>query len=275
MSTSPNTSARTAAILRDLASTLRTGAGLAQVSLGASANTAAMPRASVDCEAMELQEAPGEPSPATWAALHVKIGLVARISSAGEAATRGAELCQQIADRLLADPTRGGNCEDLPIGPPTQIVRWKLLAADSSTVTAETIVRCHFEIPVQSTGTITLDGQSLFASGPCSLTAGAWMRQLCRRKMPGLDGELVLDMGVSARPITQTGTLRADTAAALAALMQAVEALADGATHTLVDPAGMTYANAMLEAFEPSGPIRQWQGCSCQYTCRYLQLPGS
>lgn len=53
----------------------------------------------------------------------------------------------------------------------------------------------------------TLDGQDLFGSGPHRIRAGSWRRRVDRRAFPGLDGELILDMGMRSRNTLQEGRL--------------------------------------------------------------------
>jgi hypothetical protein len=121
----------------------------------------------------------------------------------------------------------------------------------------------------------SLDGQDLFSSGPHSILPGPWQRSLERRSFPGIDGELVLDMGLRARLIRQAGRLRASTAVQLAELIGAIEAFLDGQSHTLVDNHGLTYPGVVLEQFEPTTAMRRGRGFWCDYACRYLQLPPS
>ena len=118
----------------------------------------------------------------------------------------------------------------------------------------------------------TLDGQQLFASGPCRVTAGSWQRQAERRGFAGLDGELVLDMGRRGREVIQQGRLQAATAAELLALVAQVEATHDGAEHTLVDAHARVFERLVVEQFD-AGPLMHGRGCWCDYTIRYRQLP--
>lgn len=118
------------------------------------------------------------------------------------------------------------------------------------------------------------DGQDLFGSGPCAVRADGWPRAIRRRGMAGLNGELVLDMGRRSRRVVQTGRLQASDAPSLRTLVAAIEAAADGQTHTLVDDAGRTYPNLIVERFELTTPIRRGRDFWCEYRLEYLQLPG-
>ncbi|GAH00463.1 unnamed protein product [marine sediment metagenome] len=56
-------------------------------------------------------------------------------------------------------------------------------------------------------------------------------------------------------------------------LISQIEALLDGSLHTLVDNHAQTYANVLVEHFEPTTPIRSGRGLWCEYFIRYRQLP--
>lgn len=118
-----------------------------------------------------------------------------------------------------------------------------------------------------------LDGQDIFGSGPHEFRAGGWERAMQRRSFPGLGGELVLDGGLRGRPIVQTGRLQADTQASLLAQVRAVEAFADGRTHTLSDNAGRSLPKVLVESFELTSPLRRGRGWWCEYRIQYRQLP--
>jgi len=119
----------------------------------------------------------------------------------------------------------------------------------------------------------SLDGKDLFGSGPRSIRPETWSRTSQRRAFAGVDGELVLDMGLRSRCIVQTGRLQATSAEAIHSLMSAIESELDGNTHTLTDDFARTYPNILVEKFEPTTPIRRGQGFWCDYTILYRQLP--
>ena len=119
----------------------------------------------------------------------------------------------------------------------------------------------------------SLDGNSIFSSGPHSFRPMAWQRQLQRRSFPGLDGELVLDMGMRSRRIAQQGRLQASSASLLTALVAAIEQFVDAQPHQLMDNNGQSYPKVILETFEPTTPLQQGRGFWCDYTLNYLQLP--
>ncbi len=119
----------------------------------------------------------------------------------------------------------------------------------------------------------SLDGQDLFGSGPHSIRPGSWQRSMERRSFAGVDGELVLDMGLRGRVISQNGRLQAATASALNDLISPIEELIDGELHTLVGNHSRVYGRLLIEHFEPTTPVRQGRGFWCEYELRYRQLP--
>ncbi len=119
----------------------------------------------------------------------------------------------------------------------------------------------------------SLDSQSLFSSGPCEIVPGPWNRKTIRRGVAGLDGELVLDLGRRSRTIVQRGRLQAQTASTLQGLIDAIEAKADGKTHSLADNHGNSFDNVLVESFELQTPVRRGKGFFCDYSITYRQLP--
>ncbi|MBS3734480.1 MAG: hypothetical protein KGY99_06085 [Phycisphaerae bacterium] len=119
----------------------------------------------------------------------------------------------------------------------------------------------------------TLDGDTLFASGPHAVRVPSWPRRQQRRALSGLDGELVLDMGLRSRELVQTGRLAAATAEDIRIRIDAIVARIDGRTHTLTDALGRTFSRVLVESFEPSAPVRRGRAFWCDYTLTYRQLP--
>jgi hypothetical protein len=118
-----------------------------------------------------------------------------------------------------------------------------------------------------------LAGQILFDSGPHRFVPGPWQRQQVRRGFCGLDGELVINLGLRGRHIAQTGRLQASSTAELQELIAAIEALADGQPRELIDNHDQVYPRVLLEAFEPAGPVQLGRGFFCDYHVRYWQMP--
>ncbi|MFW6133075.1 MAG: hypothetical protein ACOC8F_04205 [Planctomycetota bacterium] len=120
---------------------------------------------------------------------------------------------------------------------------------------------------------ITLDGDALFASGPHAVRVESPQRAVRRRGLPGLDGELVLDMGLRSRRLVQTGRLIGTSAADARDLIAAIEARIDGDTHTLTDGLGRSFPRVLVESFAPAAPVRHGRAYWCDYTVTYRQLP--
>jgi len=116
-------------------------------------------------------------------------------------------------------------------------------------------------------------GENLFDSGPCAFRFGPWERTVQRRGFAGIHGELALDLGRRFRPILQTGRLQAESAGALHALLDAINARADGSENVLVDNHDRSHARVILERFETTGPVRRGRAFHCDYEGQYRQLP--
>jgi hypothetical protein len=116
-------------------------------------------------------------------------------------------------------------------------------------------------------------GQDLFGSGPHAFRPGPWRRATQRRGFAGVRGERVLDLGLRSRTIRQTGRLTAETAGEVAALIDAIEAAADGAAHELIDNHGRSFPRAILERFEPITPLLRGRRLHCEYEIDYRELP--
>jgi hypothetical protein len=116
-------------------------------------------------------------------------------------------------------------------------------------------------------------GEDLFGSGPHAIRFGPWQRQLQRRGFAGVDGEMILDLGLRSRRIVQAGRLEAGTANGLAVLADAIDACCDASENTLVDNHGRSHARVILESFRPTTPRQRGRGFYCDYEIEYLQLP--
>jgi len=119
----------------------------------------------------------------------------------------------------------------------------------------------------------TLDGLDLFSTGPHSIRPESWERAIVRRGFPGLDGELLLDLGLRSRTIAQTGRLQGESAAALQAAISRIESFLDGRLHVLVGSLGRTFSPVVVEHFEATTPPQVGRGHWCDYVIRYRQLP--
>jgi len=119
----------------------------------------------------------------------------------------------------------------------------------------------------------SLDGQDLFGSGPHEIQPLGWQRALARRAFVGLDGELVVDLGLRSRIIEQRGRLQATTAQALDEILSQIAAANDGAKHSLIDNHGRTFSGLVIESFQTTTPLRRGRGFWCDYTLTYRQLP--
>ena len=119
----------------------------------------------------------------------------------------------------------------------------------------------------------SLGGQNLFGSGPHTIRPGSWQRSVQHRGFAGVNGELVLDMGLRSRLVLQDGRLQAASASALNTLISQIEQFVDGELHTLIDNYSHSYSPVFVEHFEPTTPIQRGRAFWCEYAIRYRQLP--
>lgn len=119
---------------------------------------------------------------------------------------------------------------------------------------------------------VTIDGQLLFDEHDLQIEAGSWGRDSIERRMPGLDGVLSIDLGRRSRKISQAGTLRAKSRQQMNERVNAISALADGNTHTLVTNAGETLDNLRMDSFETKKERTDGIGIIVDYRIVYTQL---
>ena len=119
----------------------------------------------------------------------------------------------------------------------------------------------------------SLNGQNLFNSGPHTIRTGSWQRCVERRSFGGLDGELLLDMGMRSRIIVQKGRLQDQALDDLQTIISQIETLVNGQLYALVDNHGRTFSKVLLEHFETTTPIRKGRSFWCEYNINYRQLP--
>lgn len=270
-------------ILDDVAATLRNGQDFAAVTRGNSDDPQAVPRVAVLLEKTRHDPAEGFPN-ARWTTVQIKLIVTVRTERAGVATSRLGQLIARIDELLLAEPSRGGVCHDLPIGPATELIgreippepRYpgrKTSLAPARPIREHTLVlRCRFETPPASIPTATIDAASPFASGPMEIAADAWPREQRRRAVPGLDGEFVVDLGRRSRTLHQTGRLFGPSASNVRQQVNAIEALTDGALHELTYQ-GCDYPRVLVESIALTTPIRLHRQYTADYTLTYRQLP--
>jgi hypothetical protein len=208
-----------------------------------------------------------------------------RCESPAQASRRISDLLSQATSAILADPYRSGSCHDLPIGRATEVVlaeaarderypqRKTSLAVNPPEIELVLIVRCHYQPADGLYPSGSLEGESLFSSGPSNVTPGAWPRQSIRRGFAGLDGELAMDLGRRGRSIEQTGRLQASNVPSLQALIDAINAKADGKAYTLTDGLGRVFDRVIIEKFSLKTPVRKGRAYWCDYSITYRQLP--
>ena len=271
-------------ILNDIVSALRNCGSFAAVALGGSRGESTVPRAAVLLEKRETIE-PDDDQAVRWNRLQARVVIRTRSESPAEATGRIADLAAQATAAILADPYRSGRCHDLPIGRATEVrlaeaarderypQRKTSLAVNSPEAELVLTVRCHYQPTDGAYSSGSLGGESLFSSGPGEVTPGPWLRETIRRGFAGLDGELAMDLGRRSRSIEQTGRLQAEDVPSLQAIIDAIDAKADGLSYTLIDGLGRTFDRVIIEKFSLKTPVRKGRGYWCDYSITYRQLP--
>ena len=93
---------------------------------------------------------------------------------------------------------------------------------------------------------ITFNGQDLFSSGPSAIDPGAVVSRDAVADRPGAIGASVVTQGVGPRQLTQRGTLVADDAESLQALINAIQAHVGTGAATLIDQHDKNYFQLLL-----------------------------
>ncbi len=117
-----------------------------------------------------------------------------------------------------------------------------------------------------------LDDRALFDEQDLKTQIGTWQRASVERAIPGLDGTVSIDLGCRTRTIRQRGLLRAASQAMMHSRLNAIEALVNGDTHTLVAADGQTYANLRADTFTPLNRDTGGIGVVVEYEIVYTQL---
>lgn len=134
-------------ILSDLASALRVGTGLAEVSVGASPSSVASPRAWLEADGLSWFAADDQPG-LSWARLRVRLTLRTSGPDAAQVRAQLDELAAAATQAVLADPFRSGLCRHLPIGRATELMQadpQPSVRTPNGELTLS--LRCHFELP--------------------------------------------------------------------------------------------------------------------------------
>ncbi|MHC4981546.1 MAG: hypothetical protein ACYTF6_00045 [Planctomycetota bacterium] len=133
------------AILQDIVSTLVDSGLFAEVSLGNSEGSTAVPRAHVTYEGHEVFFS-DDNAGNLWVRLRARVLIRTRSDNLATRLARTADLGTSAGDALMADPYRGQRCRDLPIGGATELGRSELThGIRRPQVEMALAVRCHFE----------------------------------------------------------------------------------------------------------------------------------
>lgn len=118
----------------------------------------------------------------------------------------------------------------------------------------------------------TLDGQNLFDEQQLEIEVGSVKRDSVDRTVAGLDGVLRVDLGCRGREIKQKGALRAKSKSQMEERVNAISALLDGETHTLVTNDGESFADLWMSSFKVGKKRVSGNWVCCDYEIVYTQL---
>jgi hypothetical protein len=119
---------------------------------------------------------------------------------------------------------------------------------------------------------VSIDGQVVFDRQQLKIEVGSFTRDSIERAVPGLDGVLSIDLGQRSRKIKQTGVLRAKSRTQMNERINAISALMDGSTHTLVTGSGDTFDNLRMDSLNTSNERTDGAGIAVDYEIVYTQL---
>lgn len=114
--------AEPSAIVQDLVRCLRESGLFAEVTAGGCALQTSLPRAELLGESQEFFR-PDDSAGGQWIRLRVRLLVRTRCSRQADTRNRPAELMQAAIAAIMADPYRGGLCQDLPVGLASELER--------------------------------------------------------------------------------------------------------------------------------------------------------
>jgi len=118
---------------------------------------------------------------------------------------------------------------------------------------------------------VSLDGQELFDE-PVTIEAESAQRESIERSSAGLDGVVSIDLGGRGRKVRQKGEIRARSKTELNSRVEAISALMDGDTHTLVGSQGETFENLRIDSVSVKNERISGSGVVADYEIIYTQL---
>lgn len=118
---------------------------------------------------------------------------------------------------------------------------------------------------------ITYNGMDLFSSGPSAIDPGPNETRDAAASAPGAVGATVVTQGLLPRKLVQRGTLVADDAEALQALIDSIQQQLGTATATLIDQHGKAWSDCLMRQLEYDLFSRIGPRISTNYEITYLQ----
>ena len=117
-----------------------------------------------------------------------------------------------------------------------------------------------------------LDNNAIFGTSPSYIKVHGWTRETLTKSFPGVDGEVIIDLGKRSRKLIQIGRLRSSNATGISNMISNIQNKIDAKTHTLIDDHGISYTKVLVESFELKSPIKKGVSCFCDYEITYRQL---
>jgi hypothetical protein len=105
-----------------------------------------------------------------------------------------------------------------------------------------------------------------------TIEAESAQRESIERSAAGLDGVVSIDLGGRGRKVRQKGEIRARSKTELNSRVEAISALMDGDTHTLVGSQGETFENLRIDSVSVKNERISGSGIVVDYEIIYTQL---
>lgn len=118
---------------------------------------------------------------------------------------------------------------------------------------------------------ITYNAQDLFSSGPGAIDPGPYESRDAVADTPGTIGASVINQGTAPRRLTQRGTLVADSAEALQALIDTIQNHVGAGSATLTDEHGKDWPDCLMQRIESAAFHRLGPRYAVDYEITYLQ----
>lgn len=117
----------------------------------------------------------------------------------------------------------------------------------------------------------SFDGQDLFGSGPQQFTYPGREARVAIHEAPGINGARVSWLGLGPKRVHMRGRLVGVDWASLKTLINAIEAMMDGRSTTLVDDLGETHTSMVLVGFRSKSGVQSGRTVSLGYEIEFVE----